>query len=284
MSTCRAFGAQSRKSQARIHRAMLLARPAVELDRSNETEGPLLTTLLRSPSLLGVLTFPIAARPSSGGITVSPDEHTLVGGANHGELCFFAVATRRESRAAFAGAFGYAPTAFSEDGSKLLTAAAGFPPPGLQLLDTRTLRRREFLPFDRLFVHPPIDTGAVLPLGLSGDGRYAFFAYDLVVDDVGTEGPAYLDRWDVATRRRTRVRLGSDNVVAASFLGAGARIVTVTSRAIETWDTATLRRLRTVRPRVRLGGFASVSPDGRRVAGLRAHTASVIFVDARTEI
>jgi DNA-binding SARP family transcriptional activator/WD40 repeat protein/energy-coupling factor transporter ATP-binding protein EcfA2 len=272
--------------EPRIDRAMLLARQAVELDRSSETEGTLLTTLLRSPTLLGVLPFPITARPSSGGITVSPDGRTLVVGDNHGELRFFDVGTRRESRPAFAGAFGYAPTVFSRDGSKLLTAAAGFPPPGLQLLDAKTLRRRELLRFDRLFLHPPIDTGAVLPLGLSDDSRYAFFAYDLVVDDVGTEGPAYLDRWDVATRRRARVRLGSDNVVAASFLGAGARVVTVTSRAIEMWNTATLRRLRIVRPRVRLGGFASVSPDGRRVAGLQAGTsprgASVVFIDATT--
>jgi WD40 repeat protein len=268
--------------EPRIDRAMLLARQAVELGRSNETEGTLLTTLLRSPTLLGALTFPIAARPSSGGITVSPDGRTLVVGDNHGALRFFDVATRRESRSAFADAFGYAPTAFSRDGSKLLTAAAGFPTPGLQLLDARSLHRRELLPFDRLFLHPPIDAGAVTPLGLSGDGRYAFFAYDLVVDDVNTEGPAYLDRWELATRRRARVRLGSDNVVGASFLGAGTRIITVTSRAIETWDAQTLRRLRIVRPRVRLGGFASVSPDGRLVAGLRAGTASIVFIDATT--
>ena len=203
-------------------------------------------------------------------------------GDNHGRLRFFDTDRRRETRPPFAAANGYAPTSFSRDGSLLLTAAAGFPPPGLQLLRATTLRRLRLLRLDRGFLHPRIDTGAVTPLGLSPDGKTAFFAYDVVVSDDGKEGPAYLDRWSVATGRRATVRLGSPNVVGAGFVRGGTRIVTVTSSAVETWDARALRRLRSVRTSLPLGGYAAVSSDGSRVAGLRRGTGTPVFVDATT--
>src|SRR5262249_8079174 len=49
--------------EPRLDRAMLLAREAVNLNRSTATEGTLLSTLLRSPAAIATFSYPIQAQP-----------------------------------------------------------------------------------------------------------------------------------------------------------------------------------------------------------------------------
>jgi WD40 repeat protein len=280
VALARQLGAES-VSAPRLDQAMLLAREATELDPSGSTDGTLLTTLLRSPAALETFTVPLGTKPYR--LDVTPDGRTLVVGDQQGRLRFYDTRTRREVGDPDTDVNGFLPIDYSRDGSLMLAAAPGFPSPGLRLLDARSRRVEKLLPFDYRYVHPPIDTGAVTPLGLSADERTAFFAYDLTVDQAGTEGPAYLDVWDVLTGQRTTRSLGSNDVVGAGFVGATDRVVTVTSTQIATWSLSPLRRLRTTPiGGGRLGGFAAVSPDGTTVAALRAAPSSLVFIDVRS--
>ena len=85
---------------------MLLAREAVNLDRSAETEGSLLATLQRSPTVIGTLALPSNAPPQQ--LSLSPDGRTIAAGgvnldrlfigasgASVGELRFYDAHTRR---------------------------------------------------------------------------------------------------------------------------------------------------------------------------------------------
>jgi WD40 repeat protein len=195
-------------------------------------------------------------------------------GDSAGALRLFDARTRVEVRPPLGSVFAYAPVAATPDGTKLVSVAN--PPHALAVLDARTLRKLRLLPLDRRF--DPNTTGAVTPLEVTS--RAAFFAYDLVIDPQGDEGPAYLDRLDLATGRRTRVRLGSPDVVGAGLVHGNP--VTVTSRLIETWNARTLRRLRKVRIPVRLGGYAAVDPRGRYTIGLAHFGGTIVFVDLRT--
>ena len=77
VALARQLGAQA-VNEPRLDLAMLLAREAVNLDRSPQTEGSLLATLQRSPAVIGTLTLPINAPQQ---LAVSPDGRTLAVGA-----------------------------------------------------------------------------------------------------------------------------------------------------------------------------------------------------------
>ena len=62
VALARQLGAQA-VNEPRLDRAMLLAREAVNLDRSPQTEGSLLATLQRSPAVIGSLALPINGPP-----------------------------------------------------------------------------------------------------------------------------------------------------------------------------------------------------------------------------
>ena len=279
VALARELGAEA-LAEPRIDRAMLLAREAVNLDDSAQTEGTLLATLLRNPAApIKTFTLPLGVRPLR--ISANPNGRTLVVSDNSGALRFFDARTGRENRPPFTDAMGYVPPVYSKDGALTLTIAAGDPPPGLQLLDSRTLRRIRLLRFDPRWQRSLL--GAVTPFGLSPDGRTAFFTYDVTKVQDGPEFAAYLDVWDVLTGRLSTRPLGSNDVIGGRLLGDGSRLVTVTSTEVATWNTRTLRKLRSVHPHVRLGGYADVSPDGRTVAAdLRA--GGMGFVDAEGRV
>jgi DNA-binding SARP family transcriptional activator/WD40 repeat protein len=265
------LGAQA-VAEPRLDRALLLAREAVRLDDTPATEQQLLAVLLRSPALLASYDLPDGVRPYR--VALSPDGRTLVVGDNTGALRFFDAVTRRETRPPLQTVFGYAPTAFTPDGTRLVAVAN--PPHALAVLDARTLHRSRLLPLDRRF--DPNTAGAVSPLVVTPTAAY--FAHDLVTDPQGDEGPAFLDRLDLATGRRTTVRLGSPDVVGAGLVDGDP--VTVTSRLVETWDPRTLRRLRAVRVPIRLGGYAAVDPRGRYAVAIAHFGNTIVFVDLRT--
>ena len=258
-------------AEQRVDRALLLSSEAIRLDDSAQTERSLLENLMRSPALVASYTLPEATRPYR--VTLSPDARTLVIGDSNGAIRFFDVGSQQQTRPAFTHAMGYGPTTFTDSGRELLTVAD--PPRGLQLLNAKSLGLLRRLPFDAHFSADK--AGAVTPMIASGD--VAFFAYDLVIDQRGDEGPAFLDRWDLRTGSRKTTRLGSTNVIGAGV--ARGDLVTVTSDDLETWDPRTLTRVHSVRPSVRLGGYASVDPRGRFVAALSHFGGTLVFLDLR---
>ena len=267
------LGAQA-TAEPRLDRALLLAREAVRLDDSRQTEDALLATLLRSPAAIATFVLPGTVRPYR--VTLSADGRTLAVGDSDGAVRFFDAKTHRQHGAAFKGAFGYGPTAYTPDGSALVAIAN--PPRAIAIFDGRTLRRRRLLPLDPHFFGG--DTGAVSPLSVTGDA--VFFAYDRVLDPQNDEGPAFLDRWSIDSGARRTVALGSPDVVGAGVVDGGARVVTVTSRAIETWDSATLERRRVLRLPLTLGGYAAVDPHGRYVAAVDHAANTIVFIDLRS--
>jgi WD40 repeat protein len=116
------------------------------------------------------------------------------------------------------------------------------------------------------------------PFGITPDDRTAFLAFTVPNPDQ-SDGPAYLDRWDVATGKLMTIQLGSSGLLGASFVTAGKRIVTVTDTQIATWDARTLQRLHTIsQPVKQQADVAGISPDGRTVA-IGTSFGSVSFVD-----
>ena len=265
------LGAQA-VAEPRLDRALLLAREAVRLDDTADTRRAVLATLLRSPALVAVYTLPTGTRPYR--VTVSPNGRTLVVGDSDGALRRFDAQAKTEIGSPLRTAFGFLPAAYTPDGSKLVAVAN--PPRALAVLDAGSLRRIRRLPLDSGF--DPDKAGAVAPLAV--DAQAAFFAYDLVVDPQGDEGPAFLDRLDLANGRRQKVRLGAPDVVGAGLVGD--RLVTVTSRLIEFWDAHTLRRVRTVHVPIRLGGYAAIDPTGRYAVAIAHFGNTIVFVDLRT--
>jgi DNA-binding SARP family transcriptional activator/WD40 repeat protein len=264
------LGAQA-VAEPRLDRALLLAREAVRLDDTADTREALLVTLLRSPALTGSLVLPAGTRPYR--VTVAPDGRTLGVGDSDGALRLFDTSTDAQIGAPQRKVYGFLPAAYTPDGSKLVAVAS--PPNALEVLDPKTLAPLRSLRLDPRF--NPDKAGAVAPLAVTADA--ALFAYDLVTDPQGDEGPAFLDRLDLVTGDLRSVRLGSPDVVGSGLVHG--RLVTVTSRLIETWDTRTLRRVGAVRVPIRLGGYAAVDPTGRYVVGLAHFANAIVFVDLR---
>ena len=263
-------------SEPRIDRAMLLAREAVNLNRSTATEGTLLATLLRSPEALGTFAFPIQARPLA--LSLSPDGRTLAVSDSLGEIRLFDTRTHSERRPPLRNIGLGLAVPYSPDGSLLAALKPMGEPPGLALLDARTLDVVRVLPFDPRFT---LNTTPLDPFEIAPDDRTVFLTFAVLKPD-RSDGPAYLDLWSTATARRTTIRLGSNGILGAEFVAAGKRIVTITDTQITTWDARTLRRLHTVRqPVSRDAVIADVSSDGRTVA-VGTSFGSVTFVDVAT--
>ena len=137
VALARQLGAQA-VNEPRLDRAMLLAREAVNLDRSPQTEGSLLATLQRSPAVIGTLALPINGPPQQ--LALSPDGRTLaVGGVNLdrlftgnsgasvGELRFYDARTRASKGRRLADFAGARAPIYSSDGSLLAYPKQGVP-------------------------------------------------------------------------------------------------------------------------------------------------------------
>jgi WD40 repeat protein/class 3 adenylate cyclase/energy-coupling factor transporter ATP-binding protein EcfA2 len=257
------LGAQS-VIEPRIDRAVLLGHEAVNLDRSTQTEGALLSTLLRSPAAIGTFTFPIQARPLSAAVT--PDGRTLAVADNQREIRFFDTRTHQETRAPLRPAGAFSIVGYSKDGSQLFTGGGEGQFASLEFLDSRTLKVVHRLQLERRLAVAP--TTPIVPFDLTPDGRTFFLAYALLTPD-GRDGPAYLDRWDVGSGKRTTIPLGSNGMLGLAVVRHGRELVTVTDSRITTLDARTLQPLHSVRQPVPLQPHpptVGISPDGRTVA------------------
>ena len=272
----RQLGAEALGEQ-RLDVAALLAREGVALDRSPQTEGTLLTTLLRSPAVLGTFPLPTDSTPH---VAVSPDGRTLaVSDSVADSVQFYDARTRALEPRRLRDFAGDQSPVYSADGSLLVYTSGG----SLVVRDARTLALR-----GRLLLGPPYrpELAADIPEGstlIAPDGQTVYYAYWLM-DAAGQPAQAYLASWALSSGQALRtISLGSGPLLTVRLLDRGTRLGVVTAHDFTTYDASTMRPLRTlmIRPTSLLPAAAAISPDARTIA-IGSQDGSVSFVDADT--
>jgi DNA-binding SARP family transcriptional activator/WD40 repeat protein len=292
----RQLGAQA-VNEPRLDRAMLLAREAINLDRSPQTEGTLLATLQRNPAVIGTFALPVALAPQ---LAVSPDGRTLA--VSHflinrygfslnphvslGDIGFYNTRTRALERAPLPHFGGAVPPVYSRDGS-LLAYPTDTLPSVIAVRDAHTLSL-----LNRLSLNP-LQTGRLTPdiahasILIAPDGRTVYCAYrvyDLSRSFAKAPGATYLARWSLPSGRRlSTTRIDPGAVLAVRLVDAGARLLVVDSHNVSTFDASPVRRLSSaaITPAPDAVAAAAISPDGRTIA-VGSQTGQVSFVDAAT--
>ncbi len=260
--------------EPRIDRAMLLAREAVRLNRSPQTEGTLLATLLRSPAAIGTFTLPIEARPCCS-ISLSPDGRTLAVPDNTGHLRFIDTESRQPRKVLSQFGFTNAPS-YSPDG-KLLGGFGQAKAPDVELLDARTFKTVRRLPLDRRWLSTP--TGGSAPLLITPDNRTLLYVYDVLVGRNRSEGPAYIDRWDLRTGKLLgTVPVGAAGAGDAVLIDSGRGLVIAGAREVTFLRTATLKRLRSMPLPSNSTHSEALSPSGK-TAAIGSDLGSISLVD-----
>jgi WD40 repeat protein/DNA-binding SARP family transcriptional activator len=272
----RQLGAEALGEQ-RLDVAALLAREGVALDRSPQTEGTLLTTLLRSPAVLGTFPLPTDSTPH---VAVSPDGRTLVvADSVAGSVQFYDARSRALERRRLSDFVGDQPPVYSADGASLVYLSGA----SLTVRDARTLALRQ-----RLLLGPPfrqqlaadVAEGSTL---VAPDGRTVYYAYWLM-DAAGQPAQAYIARWALSSGRPLgTVKLGTGPLLAVRLVDHGARLVVVTAHDVATYSASTVRQVRSVpiQPAPLLPSAAAIGPDASMLA-IGSQDGSVSFVDADT--
>jgi WD40 repeat protein len=275
--------------EPRIDLAMLLAREAVNLDRSQRTESTLLATLLRSPAAIASLELPIGVRPLS--LTLSPNGRTLLVDANDNVLYFYDPATRRQQRPPITNVNADPDPVYSPDGSLLLLAESDSPT--IDVLNAHTFRRVARVRPDNRFVSTLTADNVAESLFISPDRRTVYYAY-AVTSTSGQPGAGYLDRWALPSRRLlSSSRVSTRGLVAIRLVDNGTRLVVLGDMAAQTLDARTLSPQRTVAVNLpaRLGFLgeascclapvAAINPDGTSAA-VGSPDGTILFVDLST--
>jgi WD40 repeat protein/DNA-binding SARP family transcriptional activator len=272
----RQLGAEA-LGEPRLDVAALLAREAVALDGSPQTEGTLLSTLLRSPAVLGTFSLPTNSTPH---VAISPDGATVaVSDTVAGSVRFYDARTRALNSRQLSDFAGDQPPVFSADGSLVVYSSE----PSLIVRNAHTLALRLRLP-----IGPPFSQqlAADIPEGstlVAPDGRTVYYAYWLL-DAEGQPSQAYLARWALPSGRELgTVSLGAGPLLAVRLVDAGARLMVATARQIDTYDAHTLRPVQAVavEPVPLLPSAAAISPAGTTVT-IGSQNGTVSFVDAAT--
>jgi WD40 repeat protein/class 3 adenylate cyclase len=253
----RQLGAEA-VSEPRIDRAMLLARESLRLDRSPQTEGTLLATLLRSPALTATFTVPASQRPQE--VRVSPDGRRLAVVTNNNVMYLFDAQTHKELRTLPLANFDYDFVPGTHD---LFAAGNGSLP--FLLVDPgtgRVLRKFELSQLWENTLTTPVE-----PLVITPDGRRAILLWAVENRD-STVGTSYAEVWSVRHGGQSRlVPLHSKDVLAATATPDG-RLVVVGDGEITRWNSTTMKRISAV-PGPRLSSLdvhGAISPDGRTFA------------------
>lgn len=270
----RQLGAEA-TSEPRLDVAELLARDGVALDRSPQTEGTLLQTLLRSPAVVGTFPLPTSSTPR---VAVSPDDKTLaVSDSAAHQVRFYDVRTHRGVGGTLGDFSGDQPPVYASDGSLLVYPAGAF----LAVRDAHSLALRARLPLGSSFTHEvtsDISQGSIL---IAPDGRTAFYGFWLM-NAAGQPTTAYLDRWSLPSGRRLpALRIGSGPLLALRLVDRATRLMIVTPHQIRTYDASTLELLRAVPVSAGpiLPSTAAISPDGHTIA-IGSKSGSVSFIKA----
>jgi len=260
--------------EPRVDRAMLLANTAVALDRSEATEGALLSTLLRSPAVIGTATLPLDVRPCCG-MTLSPDGRTVAVSDNTNHVRFVDTASLR-IRSVIAEFGQTQPVAYSSDGS-LLVGFGGFGELA-RILDARTLKVRNKLRPSRQWLSGPTDV-PLRSLLVTPDGRDLLLVYFMLQSD-GAPGQAFVDRWNLRSGKLIGSRpLGFDGARAAQLIGNGRQLAVASESGLTFFEAQTYRKIRSLP--LAAGPIVAIAPDGSRAA-IGSETGAVSFVDLRT--
>ncbi len=165
---------------------MLLARESLALDRSLQTEGTLLATLLREPAVTGTFTVPIEDRPQQ--VRVSPDGRTIAVTTNNNVMRFYDTRTHRQIRTMplINADYIYVPS------TGHLFAAAPGSTPAYKLFDPRTGKTLGTFILSKLWQTTP--STPFEPAIVTSDGRYAFVIWAVWNQD-GSEGETYAEAW-----------------------------------------------------------------------------------------
>lgn len=272
----RQLGAEA-LNEPRLDVAALLAWEAVALDRSPQTQGTLLSTLLRSPAVLATFSLPTNSTPH---VAVSPDGSTLaVSDSVAGSVRFYNARTRTVRGHMLSDFVGDQPPIYAGNGALLVYSSQPF----VVIRDARTLALRQRLPIGPPFsqeLAADVPDGSIL---VAPDGHTVYYAYWLM-DAAGQPAQAYLARWALPSGRRLdTVDLGAGPLLAIRLIDRGARLMVATAHDVATYDAATLRPTDKVaiRPVPLLPTVAAISPGGSTVA-IGSQNGSVSFVDAAT--
>jgi DNA-binding SARP family transcriptional activator/WD40 repeat protein len=291
VALARELGAQA-VNEPRLDLAMLLAREAVSLDRSPQTEGTLLATLQRRPTVIGTFQLPIARSQQ---LALSPDGRTLAvsafranavghvdNGVSVGDVRFYDVRTHALQRPPLTDFGGARAPVYSNDGS-LLAYPVVQDSTLIAVRDARTLRlisKLAFNPFQTARQRPDIAHAGIV---IAPDQHTVYCEYR-AFDLAGNPGPTYLYRWSLPSGRvlsTRRIDLGA--VLTLSLIDGGARLVLLDARHVNVFDAHSLRRLSSIpiAPALRAPSAAAFSPDGRTVA-IGSRSGAVTFVEEAT--
>jgi DNA-binding SARP family transcriptional activator/WD40 repeat protein len=287
VALARQLGAQA-VNEPRLDRAMLLAREAVNLDRSPQTEGTLLATLQRNPTVIGTFALPIDLASQ---LAVSPDGRTLAVShgfdyASLGDIRFYDPRTRALQRAPLPHFAGWEPPVYSSDGS-LLAYLTDNEVPSIAVRDAHTLARLATLTFDPLQTARLSADIAHATILIAPDGRTAYCAYrvfDLTRSFAEAPGATYLARWSLPSGRLlSTTPIDPGAVLAVRLIDAGARLLVVDAHSVSTFDASSVRRLSSaaITPTPAAPSAAAISPDGGTIA-IGSQTGQVSFVDPST--
>jgi WD40 repeat protein/DNA-binding SARP family transcriptional activator len=274
----RELGAEA-VNQPRIDVAMLLAREAVNLDRSPQTEGTLLATLLRGPAVIGTIPLPSNAEAS---LAFSPDGRTLAAADGLGELRLFDARTHALRAAPLGGVSVEQPPVYSSDGTLLAHRATECPCGFIVVRDARSLQTVANLPLPVTAPESPSDIPGG-SIAIAPDDHSVYYAY-WSLGSAEKPGPADLVRWPLPGGTSPLViPLGSGALLALRLVGDGSRLLVVNARSVRVLDARSLRLLSTVAitPAPVAPTAAAVSPDGRVVA-IGSQDGSVSFLDTST--
>ena len=277
----RQLGAEA-VSEPRIDVAMLLAREAVNLDRSPQTESTLLATLLRSPAVIGTIALPAS---TTAALTFSPDGRTLAAGDGLGELRLFDARTRALTAPALGDLYAGDPPAYSDDGTLLAYhSTENFQSGFIIVRDSHTLQELANLQLPEASVAPfqpsEIPSGSI---AISPDDHTVYYAY-WVLDSTGRPTATYVQRWALPDGRAgATTRIGSEPLLAMRLIDAGSRVLIVSTHDVEVFDARSMSLVSTVSitPVPVAPADAAISPDGRVVV-IGSRGGSVSFIDTVT--
>jgi DNA-binding SARP family transcriptional activator/WD40 repeat protein len=285
-------------NEPQLDLAMLMAREAVDLDRSPQTESTLLATLQRSPAVIDTFALPANSRPGVNGppqLALSPDGRTLmvsrfndsayVAGGGVGDVLSLDARTHRLQRSRLTDFAGAVPPVFSGDGTLLAypTQNSNSAVGAVAVRDARTGALLGKLAFDPFAMAQQTADFFDLRI-LIAPNRRTIYAVHRTIDVSGHFRATYLYRWSWPSGRRlSTTRIDSGAVLAVRLVDAGTRLLVVDARSVSEFDARSMQRLTDLPISAALAAptAAAISPDGATVA-IGSASGAVSFVDPTT--